>query len=123
LLQQIAVHGPGKLELTMNRTSGKQKKAKPRPGAAKLNATIDTKMGEKADELSLALVNGAIKGNPTCLQIIVNVAKNAEFAQDCLKVYSESIIDQWEKEAREQMALEATEEGAETTAGPREPES
>ena len=106
----------------MYRTRSKQK-AKPRPGAAKLNAILDGKIGEKAVEISDSLVNAAVQGNPTCIHIVVNLSKDAEFAQECLKVYSESLIDQWEREVKEQMALPATEEGAETTAGPREPEN
>lgn len=70
----------------MNRTHAKGSKARPRPGAAKLNVALDSGIGEKSVQLSEALINGAIARNPTCLMLIMQHSKDAEWTQRCEKV-------------------------------------
>lgn len=108
----------------MSRTSRtRSRKARPRPGAAKLNDVIDWAIGEKAAEISQTMINLAIGGDVSCLKAILRMAEGAETEPEIEAVRGEGQIDKWEKELEAQMALPASEEGAETTASAREPES
>lgn len=108
----------------MSRTSrSKSRKARPRPGAAKLNNVIDWAIGEKAVEISQAMINLALGGDVPCLKALLRMAEGAEPESENATVGGEGQIDKWEKELKAQTALLASEDGDATIVSTREPES
>ncbi len=108
----------------MSRTSkSKNRKARPRPGAAKLNNVIDWAIGEKAVEISQAMINLALGGDVPCLKALLRMAEGAEPEPENATVGDEGQIDKWEKELKAEIAMPAPEDGAATIVSTREPKS
>ena len=75
----------------MNRTRKNKSKPKPKPGGAKLNVAVDQELEKNAGSVSRALIDQAIKGNPTCLHLLIRWAEDAEFAEQCMTAHSDAI--------------------------------
>lgn len=91
--------------------SANQPKPQPRPGAAKLNLNVDEEIGKNSGKITRALVTQAIFGNPTALQLILHWAKDAEFAEECLKTHGTKFAE-WIAEIEAELAEDATAEAA-----------
>lgn len=99
----------------MNRTQTKKRKASPRPGAAKLNLSVDQEIGKHSAMITRALIEQAEKGNPTCLHLLIRWAEDAEFAEECISTYGAELtkwIGELEKELKEAEEKAANEKAA-----------
>lgn len=109
----------------MIRTSRTPKRtATPRPGAAKLNLSVDQELEKNAARITRALIAQATSGNPTCLHLLIRWAENAEFAQQCIDTYGSELvkwIDDLEKELKELEEEEARKAASLDTATPGPP--
>lgn len=74
----------------MSRTN-QNKKAKPRPGAAKLAVELDKQIELKSDQLAQTLVDQFLKGNQTAMNIIARWAQDADFGQKCEAVHGRTL--------------------------------
>lgn len=102
----------------MSRTT-QHRRAKPRPGAAKLGVDLDKEIGAKSEQLAKHLTAEFLKGNPIAMNIIARWAQDADFGQRCEKVHGRTLIQllqQIESEQDQAEGDQATAEGAETAA-------